>query len=163
MLKRYGEKAVEESTIRARGSRPPAMTMAPRSGAEFATAVAQLANNTPSGPVHSSERSRNDDAAEQRRMEAKHTPPPSRNLVMSAAHSPNGDAMSDDYERPFLEDGSQFGISQDAFAEMEPAEQRELMIQWFLNNFEDTQNETPWDGETKEYMYILGWAIRRQR
>ena len=51
---------------------------------------------------------------------------------MSAAHSPNGDAMSDDYERPFLEDGSQFGISQDAFAEMEPAEQRELMIQWSL-------------------------------
>lgn len=64
--------------------------------------------------------------------------------------------MSDDYERPFIEDGSQFGISQATFAQLEPAEQRELMIQWFFHNFEDPVNETPWDGETKEYMYIWG-------
>jgi hypothetical protein len=43
--------------------------------------------------------------------------------------------MSDDYERPFMEDGSQFGISQATFAEMEPADQRELMIQWFFQKF----------------------------
>jgi hypothetical protein len=64
--------------------------------------------------------------------------------------------MSDDYERPFIEDGSQFGISQATFTEMEPAEQRELMIHWFFENFEDPVNATPWDGETKEYMYLWG-------
>ena len=62
--------------------------------------------------------------------------------------------MSDDYEQPFIEDGSQFGISQSTFAEMDPAEQRELMISWFFQNFEDPVNQTPWDSETKEYMYI---------
>jgi hypothetical protein len=64
--------------------------------------------------------------------------------------------MSDDYERPFIEDGSQFGVSKAAFAEMEPSDQRELMIQWFHQNFEDPANETPWDGETKEYVYVWG-------
>jgi hypothetical protein len=64
--------------------------------------------------------------------------------------------MSDDYERPFIEDGSQFGISQATFAQMKPAEQRELMIQWFFEDFKDSANQTPWDGETKEYMYIWG-------
>lgn len=39
---------------------------------------------------------------------------------------------------------------------MGPAEQRELMVQWSFPNFEDPNNETPWDGETKEYMYIWG-------
>jgi hypothetical protein len=64
--------------------------------------------------------------------------------------------MSSDFERPFLEDGSQFGISESAFSEMEPEEQRELMLQWFFQNFEDPVNSTPWDGETKDYMYIWG-------
>jgi len=64
--------------------------------------------------------------------------------------------MSEDSERPFIEDGSQFGTSRAAFAEMEPAEQRELMIQWFFQNFEDPANQTPWDNETKEYVYIWG-------
>ena len=64
--------------------------------------------------------------------------------------------MSDERERAFIEDGSQFGISQSAFAEMQPAEQRELMAQWFFQNFEDPANETPWDNETKEYLYIWG-------
>lgn len=64
--------------------------------------------------------------------------------------------MSDELERPFIEDGSQFGLSQDAFTQMEPNEQLELMIQWFFENFEDPANETPWDGEDKEYVYIWG-------
>jgi hypothetical protein len=59
-------------------------------------------------------------------------------------------------ERPFLEDGSQFGISAATFADTDPDEQRELMIAWFHQNFEDPQNETPWDGETKSYMYLWG-------
>jgi hypothetical protein len=64
--------------------------------------------------------------------------------------------MSDDYERPFIEDGSQFGVSQAGFARMERGQQRELMIHWFFENFEDPINETPWDGETKTYLYLWG-------
>jgi hypothetical protein len=52
-----------------------------------------------------------------------------------------------------LEDGSQFGISLAAFEGMEEDEQRELMLQWFYENFEDPQNETLRDDETKEYLY----------
>jgi len=37
--------------------------------------------------------------------------------------------------RPFLEDGSQFGISAAAFKEMDEDEQRQLMVQWFDWNF----------------------------
>jgi hypothetical protein len=59
-------------------------------------------------------------------------------------------------ERPVLEDGSQFGISAGGFADTDPDEQRELMITWFHQNFEDPQNITPWDGETKSYMYLWG-------
>ena len=58
--------------------------------------------------------------------------------------------------RPFLEDGSQFGISRARFEEMDEDEQREWMRTWFFQNFEDPQNETPWDGETKTYMYLWG-------
>ncbi len=61
-----------------------------------------------------------------------------------------------DYNRPFIEDGSQFGISKTTFKEMEEDEQREWMVQWFLQNFEDPNNETPRDSETKEYMYLWG-------
>jgi hypothetical protein len=58
--------------------------------------------------------------------------------------------------RPFLEDGSQFGISRTAFEEMEEGEQRELMREWFFQNFEDPNNETPRSSETKEYIYVWG-------
>jgi hypothetical protein len=61
-----------------------------------------------------------------------------------------------DYDRPFLEDGSQFGISADTFAAMDEDEQHEFMRQWFYQNFEDPQNQTPYDSETKEYMYLWG-------
>jgi hypothetical protein len=59
-------------------------------------------------------------------------------------------------ERPYLEDGSQFGISRAGFEEMDEDEQREWMRTWFFQNFEDPQNKTPWDGETKSYMYLWG-------
>jgi hypothetical protein len=59
--------------------------------------------------------------------------------------------------RPFLEDGSQFGISRAGFEEMDEDEQRELMLQWFHQNFEDPVNGNAlWDGETKEYVYLWG-------
>ena len=58
--------------------------------------------------------------------------------------------------RPFLEDGSQFGISRARFEEMDEGEQREWMRAWFFQNFEDPNNQTPWDSETKSYMYLWG-------
>jgi hypothetical protein len=45
--------------------------------------------------------------------------------------------------RPFLEDGSEFGISEDAFREMDEESQHELMLEWFRQNFEDPHNELP--------------------
>lgn len=65
--------------------------------------------------------------------------------------------MPDDYERPFIEDGSQFGISQTTFAEMKEDDQRELMVQWFFQNFEDpAKGNALWDGENKEWVYLWG-------
>jgi hypothetical protein len=58
--------------------------------------------------------------------------------------------------RPFLEDGSQFGISRAAFEAMDQDEQREAMREWFLQNFEDPVNSTPRDDETKEYVFLWG-------
>jgi hypothetical protein len=58
--------------------------------------------------------------------------------------------------RPFLEDGSQFGISRAGFEEMDEDEQREWIRAWFFQNFEDPNNQTPWDNETKSYMYLWG-------
>jgi len=59
-----------------------------------------------------------------------------------------------DHERPFIEEGSQFGISREVFAEMSEEDQRELMIQWFHFHFEDPVQETPRiDGE-----YVYPWG-----
>jgi hypothetical protein len=58
--------------------------------------------------------------------------------------------------RPFLEDGSQFGISRAAFETMDKDEQRELMRDWFFQNFEDPVNSTPRDDETREYIFLRG-------
>jgi hypothetical protein len=46
-------------------------------------------------------------------------------------------------ELPFLEDGSQFGVSRSAFRRMRKAEKRQLMVQWFFENYEDPANKTP--------------------
>lgn len=58
-------------------------------------------------------------------------------------------------KRPFLEDGSQFGVSKTTFRRMRNSEKRELMIQWFHQNFENPDDAgTPWiDGE---YQWIWG-------
>lgn len=62
-----------------------------------------------------------------------------------------------DYERPFLEDGSQFGVSADGFKEMDIEDQRELMIAWFHQNFEIPENgNAMWEGEDKRWIYIWG-------
>jgi hypothetical protein len=55
---------------------------------------------------------------------------------------------------PFVEDGSQFGVSRTAFRRKRKAEKRELMLQWFHENFQDPNNGTPWvDGE---FLWIWG-------
>jgi hypothetical protein len=59
-------------------------------------------------------------------------------------------------ERPFLEDGSQFGISAAAFAETDPDEQRELMIAWFHQNFEDPAQKPPYESAEGGYQWIWG-------
>jgi hypothetical protein len=58
--------------------------------------------------------------------------------------------------RPFLEDGSQFGISRAAFEAMDEDQQRESMREWFFQNFEDPANSTPRDDETKEFIFLWG-------
>lgn len=55
---------------------------------------------------------------------------------------------------PFLEDGSQYGVSRTAFRLMRKAEKRERMIQWFHENFEDPSNSTPRDDG--EFIWIWG-------
>lgn len=45
-------------------------------------------------------------------------------------------------QRPFLDDGSQFGISRTQFRSMRKAEKRELMVQRFHQNFEDPAERT---------------------
>jgi hypothetical protein len=61
-----------------------------------------------------------------------------------------------DYDRPFLEDGSQFGISRDGFEQMDQDEQRELMIAWFHQNFEDPAQSTPYESAEGGYQWIWG-------
>jgi hypothetical protein len=61
-----------------------------------------------------------------------------------------------DYDRPFLEDGSQFGISRDGFEQTDQDEQRELMIAWFHQNFEDPAQKTPYESAEGGYQWIWG-------
>src|SRR5579862_3070597 len=59
-------------------------------------------------------------------------------------------------KRPFLEDGSQYGISRTAFRRMRKAEKRELMLQWFHENFEDPAENTPYESAEGGYQWIWG-------
>jgi hypothetical protein len=52
MLKRYGEKALEESAIRADELAAVGDDNGAATWRRIATAVGKLANNTPPGPVH---------------------------------------------------------------------------------------------------------------
>ena len=60
--------------------------------------------------------------------------------------------------RPFLEDGSQFGVSRTAFRRMRKAEKLELMIGWFHLNFEDPAQSTPYESAEGGYQWI--WAAQ---
>jgi hypothetical protein len=57
---------------------------------------------------------------------------------------------------PFLEDGSQFGVSRTAFRRMRKADKRELMLAWFHQNFEDPANRTPYESAEGGYQWIWG-------
>jgi hypothetical protein len=59
-------------------------------------------------------------------------------------------------KRPFLEDGSQFGLSRTAFRRMRKDEKRELMVQWFRQNFEDPAEKTSYVGAEGGYLWNHG-------
>lgn len=59
-------------------------------------------------------------------------------------------------DRPFLEDGSQFGVSRTAFRRMRKAEKRELMIEWFHQNFEDPAERTSYVSAEEGYLWNWG-------
>jgi len=57
---------------------------------------------------------------------------------------------------PFLEDGSQYGVSRSQFRQMRKAEKREAMLQWFSENYEDPAENTPYESAEGGYQYIWG-------
>ena len=59
-------------------------------------------------------------------------------------------------KRPFLEDGSQHGISRTEFRRMRKAHKSELMFQWFHENFEDPAVSTPYESAEGGYQWIWG-------
>ena len=59
-------------------------------------------------------------------------------------------------KRPFLEDGSQFGVSRPQFRKMRKAEKRDLMLQWFFSEYEDPAENTPFESAEGGYQYIWG-------
>jgi hypothetical protein len=59
-------------------------------------------------------------------------------------------------KRPFLEDGSQFGVSRTQFRKMRKAEKRELMLQWFFSEYENPAENTPFESAEGGYQYIWG-------
>ena len=60
-----------------------------------------------------------------------------------------------DEKLPFVEDGSQFGVTRARFRKMRKAEKRELMVQWFHQHFDHPDNVgTPWVDH--EYLWIWG-------
>ena len=58
--------------------------------------------------------------------------------------------------RPFLEDGSQFGVSRTGFRRMRKAEKLEMMVDWFHQNFEDPAESTPYESAEGGYIWIWG-------
>ena len=58
--------------------------------------------------------------------------------------------------RPFLEDGSQFGVSRTAFRCMRKAEKRKLMMQWFHQNYEDPAENTSYVSAEGGYLWNHG-------
>src|SRR4051812_17820835 len=60
------------------------------------------------------------------------------------------------HKRPFLEDGSQSGISRTQFRRMRKADKRELMLEWFHDNFEDPAENTSYSSEDGGYQWNFG-------
>jgi hypothetical protein len=58
--------------------------------------------------------------------------------------------------RPFLEDGSQYGVSRSAFRRMRKAEKRELMVQWFHQHYEDPAQNTSYNSAEGGYLWNHG-------
>lgn len=59
-------------------------------------------------------------------------------------------------KRPFLEDGSQYGVSRSQFRRMRKTEKREAMLQWFSENYKDPAENTPYESAEGGYQYIWG-------
>jgi hypothetical protein len=57
---------------------------------------------------------------------------------------------------PFLEDGSQYGISRTEFRRLRKADKFELMLQWFNENFEDPAENTPFESAEGGFQWIWG-------
>jgi hypothetical protein len=57
---------------------------------------------------------------------------------------------------PFIEDGSQFGISRTDFRRAPKARKRELMIEWFGQNFEDPAENTSYVTAEGGYLWNHG-------
>jgi hypothetical protein len=57
---------------------------------------------------------------------------------------------------PFLEDGSQFGVSRTAFRRMRKDEKRELMVAWFHQNYEDPAQRTSFVSAEGGYLWNHG-------
>lgn len=57
---------------------------------------------------------------------------------------------------PFLEDGSQFGVSRTQFRRMKKAEKRELMVEWFKQNYEDPAERTSYVSAEGGYLWNHG-------
>jgi hypothetical protein len=58
--------------------------------------------------------------------------------------------------RPFIEDGSEFGISRTDFRRAPKTRKRELMIEWFGQNFENPAERTPYESAEGGYQWIWG-------
>jgi hypothetical protein len=59
-------------------------------------------------------------------------------------------------KRPFLEDGSQFGVSRTQFRRLRKAEKLELMVGWFRQNFEDPAERTSYVSAEGGYLWNHG-------
>ncbi|EFI53562.1 hypothetical protein [Afipia sp. 1NLS2] len=57
---------------------------------------------------------------------------------------------------PFIDDGSQFGVSRTSFRRMRNADKRELMVQWFHQNFEDPAQRTSYVSAEGGYIWNHG-------
>jgi hypothetical protein len=59
-------------------------------------------------------------------------------------------------KRPFLEDGSQFGISRTDSRRMRKEQKREAMVEWFHQNFEDPAQRTSYVSAEGGYLWNHG-------